>query len=150
STAVSAAGSLLVGTNEASFVLLLDRNDVEFLFAADIDARTENKIVESRAPIDIDVLKVPHHGSKYSSSAELLDAATPLLSVISVGARNRFGHPTKAAIDRMTSVGSEIMRTDRSGAVIVEVAGDSIFCTGFCGGRALRFSGEDQPVRPLP
>ncbi|MCD6502239.1 ComEC/Rec2 family competence protein, partial [bacterium] len=41
STAVSAAGSLLVGTNEASFVLLLDRNDVEFLFAADIDARTE-------------------------------------------------------------------------------------------------------------
>jgi len=63
-------------------------------------------------------LKVPHHGSKYSSSAEFLEAVSPKISVIEVG-KNSYGHPTDEALERLKNVGSQIFRTDRDGIVKV-------------------------------
>jgi len=147
-TAVSTVGSLKTSPNEASIVLLLERDEAQFLFTGDIGTATENKLVELWSDIDADILKVPHHGSRYSSSEQFIAATTPLLAIISVG-RNNYGHPTPEAIERYTASGTEIIRTDRGGAVTLTIDGDSIFYEQFdgrCGG----FSATDQPARVNP
>ena len=68
------------------------------------------------------VLKVAHHGSKYSSSLEFLKAVKPALAVIEVG-KNSYGHPTAEAIGRLKEVGARVMRTDQDGEVVVETDG---------------------------
>ena len=67
----------------------------------------------------VDVLKVSHHGSKDGTSEELLNILKPRLAVISVGSKNKFGHPTKEVLDRLKENGIEVKRTDRDGEVHV-------------------------------
>lgn len=76
-------------------------------------------------PLDnsIDVLKVAHHGSSGSSSLNMLSRITPRVSLISVGERNRYGHPHAETLERLEKVGTSIYRTDQSGAIIVSVDG---------------------------
>jgi len=143
STAVSPAGSLLVNVNEASLVILLELGEVEFLFCGDIGFPSEAYIEGIEE--EIDILKVPHHGGKFSCSQGLIETATPLASIVSVGAKNRFGHPSPQVLDRLNKSGSETFRTDISGAITIEVLGDSIFIETF-DGNTLRFSGLDQPL----
>ena len=69
-------------------------------------------------PVAADVLKVAHHGSKYSSSADFLDAVGPKWAIISAG-ENSYGHPTQETLDRLAAAGALIWRTDRSGTVVV-------------------------------
>lgn len=71
----------------------------------------------------IDVLKVAHHGSSGSSSLNMLSRITPRVSLISVGERNRYGHPHAETLERLEKVGTSIYRTDQSGAIIVSVDG---------------------------
>jgi len=68
---------------------------------------------------EVDILKVSHHGSKDGTSEELLEILKPKLAVISVGAKNKFGHPTKEVLDRLKEKGIEIKRTDKDGEVHV-------------------------------
>ena len=81
---------------------------------------TENFLVDSY-DMDIDILKVPHHGSRFSSGLKFLAEAMPRISVIEVGSNNRFGHPTEAVLSRLKSVGSSIYRTDKNGTVHLEI-----------------------------
>ena len=76
-------------------------------------------------PLDnsIDVLKVAHHGSSGSSSLDMLSRISPRVSLISVGERNRYGHPHAETLERLEKVGTSIYRTDQSGAIIVSVDG---------------------------
>ncbi len=67
------------------------------------------------------MLLAGHHGSKYSTSEELLEAVTPEVGIISVG-QNRFGHPTQEAMDRMTEAGMALRRTDREGNILIQVS----------------------------
>jgi len=67
---------------------------------------------------DIEVLKVPHHGSKYSTSEEFLKKTTPELAVISVG-KNSFGHPTEEVIGRLKDQAIKLLRTDQDRVEIV-------------------------------
>jgi len=143
-TAVSPAGSLLTTVNEGSIVFTISRSEVEFLFTGDIGFPTESA-VESWP--DIDVLKVAHHGSRYSTSDAFLAQTAPLVSVICVGEKNRFGHPTADAMSRIEAVGSKILRTDISGAITVDVRADSFFVKAF-DGTEYRFSGTDRPTAP--
>ena len=69
--------------------------------------------------IDCDILKVAHHGSKYSSSEDFIEACSPEAAVISVGKNNFYGHPTPETLERLDSYGCEVFRTDREGAVIL-------------------------------
>jgi len=108
--------------NEASIVMRLDYNQISFLFTGDIDDTVEAKIV-SNYNVDIDILKVAHHGSAYGSSDYFLYEATPSISVISVGRDNKYGHPSEETIDRLRNIGSEIYRTDQNGNIEIETDG---------------------------
>ncbi|MFA6136011.1 MAG: MBL fold metallo-hydrolase [Candidatus Paceibacterota bacterium] len=101
--------------NDISLVIKIDSGDFTSLFTGDITSKTE-KIISDFS--NVDVLKVPHHGSKYSSSASFLDSVSPLVSIIEVG-KNSYGHPTNEVLERLKNVGSQIFRTDLDGIVKV-------------------------------
>jgi len=117
--------------NENSVVLLVNFGQTYFLFGGDIGTRTEaNVVARQLANVGtwppIDVLKVPHHGSAGSSSQPFLNVIRPRWAVVSVGARNSYGHPTVAALDRLTSVGAEILRTDQLGTIVTTSDGTTV------------------------
>ncbi|MBI2592815.1 MAG: hypothetical protein HYW37_01465 [Candidatus Colwellbacteria bacterium] len=89
------------------------------LFACDIGLKVEDYL-EKSYDINVDVLKVAHHGSKYSSGQNFLAEATPAVSVIQVG-KNRYGHPTLKALGRLAAVGSSIYRNDLNGTVHLKI-----------------------------
>ena len=72
----------------------------------------------------VEVLKVPHHGSKTGTSQELLDLIKPEVSIISVAAKNRYGHPAANTIEMLANIGSKIFRTDQNGTIEVESDGE--------------------------
>lgn len=104
--------------NNASTIVRLDMYDLQFLFTGDAELREEQELVRvyhGSDLLDVDVLKAGHHGSNSSTHMPLLRAATPEISVISVGAGNRFGHPHPATLQRLRD--THLFRTDESGSV---------------------------------
>ncbi len=89
------------------------------LLAGDIERQQELELIDRTAPeaIQSDVLLVPHHGSKTSSSEEFLNAINPHIALIQSGYRNRFGHPKPEVLERYIKRGVEVHRNDREGAV---------------------------------
>jgi competence protein ComEC len=79
-------------------------------------------------------VKVPHHGSRTSSTAAFVSAATPRLALVSVGLRNRFGHPSADVVDRYRRAGARVLRTDRDGAIRVTTDGRRVWVRTFRGG----------------
>jgi competence protein ComEC len=110
--------------NDASLVVRLGFGGRAVLFSGDLEADGEGELV-GRATVgqrvNADLLKVPHHGSKTSSSAELLDAVAPATAVISLGWQNRFHFPSPQVLDRYAARGVRVLRTDRHGAVSVVI-----------------------------
>ncbi|OGY38730.1 MAG: hypothetical protein A2391_02035 [Candidatus Brennerbacteria bacterium RIFOXYB1_FULL_41_13] len=102
--------------NDTSIVSSLEFKDFSALFTGDISANAE-RVLAGILP-DIDLLKVAHHGSKYSSSEKFLATLHPEYAVIEVG-KNSYGHPTPEALLRLSGVGAEILRTDVNGLVKV-------------------------------
>jgi competence protein ComEC len=109
-TAATYSGDL----NETSVVVKLSFGDFDALFTGDMGFDIENNI----NPGLIEVLKVAHHGSKYSTSTQFLKKIRPQLAVISVG-KNRFGHPSPVIIKRLQSFGARVLRTDQNGQIEV-------------------------------
>jgi competence protein ComEC len=110
--------------NNASIVIRLDYGDVSFLFAGDVETLGESEILSALDDsvyelLDVDILKVAHHGSRTSSSEAFLSAVTPEIAVISVGDGNRYGHPNQETLDALVVIGAEIYRTDYHGTVAV-------------------------------
>ena len=95
-----------------------------FLFTGDITSVTEKKLVDSGENILSDVLKVAHHGSKYSTSDLFLENVKPKIAVIEVG-KNSYGHPTPEVLNRLKNFGIQIKRTDRDGDI--EIISDGAF-----------------------
>jgi len=111
--------------NDKSIVIRLDYGENSFLFTGDIESGAEKEILENLPAgrqggenVDVNILKVAHHGSKYSSSEEFLDAASPNEAVISVGKNNSYGHPTEAVLEALKKGNTEILRTDELGDII--------------------------------
>jgi competence protein ComEC len=116
-----------LSVNDASLVLRLSFADRAVLFPGDLEADGEGELVGRRdvgQSVAADVLKVPHHGSRTSSSGELVGAVHPSLAVISLGWRNRFHFPAAEVLARYASGGATVLRTDRDGAVTVTIAPD--------------------------
>ena len=90
------------------------------MITGDMDAATERKLLETFDLPDIEVLEVGHHGSKYSTSKELLAALTPETAVISVGG-NSYGHPADETLRRLAVAGTDICRTDIQGSIDIFV-----------------------------
>lgn len=83
----------------------------------------ENKEESRDNAYNYTILKVPHHGSKYSSSENFLESVSPGYSIISCGKENSYGHPHGETLDRLKNVGSKIVRVDTSGQVEVHTDG---------------------------
>jgi len=115
--------------NNNSVVLRLDWGLTSFLFTGDLEQEGERALLAGRQPLRHLVLKVAHHGSRYSTTDEFLEAAQPVLAVISVGARNPFRHPRPETLDRLRRAGARLYRTDRDGAIVVETDGATLTVT---------------------
>ena len=109
------------GGNEDSVVLLFEYDDFTILFTGDIGFDSESALISEGADIDADVLKVGHHGSAYSTSAQFLEYVSPEEAVISVAQNSPYGHPAPATIERLTDYGCIIRRTDLEGPVLYEL-----------------------------
>ena len=89
--------------------------------SGDITSEVEQRLVWQKILTKpVDVLKVSHHGSSSATSEELLNILKPKMAVISVGVKNRFGHPTKEVLDRLKEKGIETRRTDKEGDIILK------------------------------
>ena len=106
--------------NENSLVIRLSYRGFDALLTGDAGIPVESVLTSRIAPVE--VLKVGHHGSRTSTSAELLESARPRVAVISVG-RNRYGHPSPAVLRRIARHGLDIYRTDQGGTVSIETDG---------------------------
>jgi competence protein ComEC len=115
--------------NNNSLVLRLDWGLASFLLTGDVEQEGEAELLTRRQPLAHLVLKVAHHGSRYSTTEEFLKAGRPAVAVISVGAGNPFRHPTPEALERLDRVGAKVYRTDRDGAVIAETDGRELHLT---------------------
>lgn len=104
--------------NQFSQVILASFGEFDWLLPGDIDTKIEKHLVGSGGLKEVEVLKVAHHGSKYSSAPEFLAQVSPELAVIEVG-KNSFGHPTPETLGRLGQAGAQIQRTDESGDVVI-------------------------------
>lgn len=102
--------------NNDSIVLRLDYYGLSFLFTGDLESNAEQVLVNS-GKLDTDVLKVGHHGSSTSSSAEFLDAVTPDYAIIEAGLHNKYNHPHREVMQRLKERNIRIFRTDKNGNI---------------------------------
>ena len=102
--------------NNVSLVILLEYQDTSVLFTGDVEDRVEYYLTGRIRQENVDILKVPHHGSRTSSTEPFLDAISPKAGVIQVGT-NLFGHPSSQTLDRLKQRGARVYRNDEQGAV---------------------------------
>ncbi|MFB5250199.1 DNA internalization-related competence protein ComEC/Rec2 [Bacillus mycoides] len=105
------------GENDSSIVLWARLGGLTWLFTGDLEEEGEKFIVSTYPDLRADILKVAHHGSKTSSTDPFLSLVQPTVAIISVGERNRYGHPHKEVIERFKKMGIDIWRTDKQGAI---------------------------------
>lgn len=115
---------LYADKNENSIVLRVSYGSVDFLLTGDAETGAENRMLASGYPLEAEIVKVAHHGSRYSSSAGFLSAVQPEVAIISVGA-NPYGHPHSETINRLQAIGAKIYRTDEQGTIIVTTDGST-------------------------
>ena len=115
-----------LGLNDNSITLRLSLGARSFLFAGDLESEAEHLLVGAGRLEAADVLKVAHHGSRTSTSPAFLARVAPSIAVISSGAGNRYGHPSPDVVARLRDAGSQVLRTDVGGGVIVSTDGASL------------------------
>ncbi|NLI12620.1 MAG: DNA internalization-related competence protein ComEC/Rec2 [Peptococcaceae bacterium] len=108
--------------NNCSLVLKLSCGGRSFVFTGDAELAEQKELILQAADLKTDVLKIPHHGSRFLLP-ELVELADPEAAVISVGAHNTFGHPAQSTLELLERTGINVYRTDRDGAVIVQTDG---------------------------
>jgi len=112
--------------NDYSVSMLLSYGEMRFLFTGDAEAVSEAEMLGGGHDLFAQVLHVGHHGSRTSTTQPFLDAVSPLVAVISVGANNPFGHPHSEVVARLEAAGVVIYRTDRHGTVRISTDGRSL------------------------
>jgi beta-lactamase superfamily II metal-dependent hydrolase len=110
--------------NDDSVVIRLRYGRIRMLLTGDVEAAAEAALAED-GPVA--VLKVAHHGSRTSSTEAFLEPARPAVAVVSVGARNPFGHPHAETLHRLSGSGAMVIRTDRHGGVTVSTDGTRLW-----------------------
>ncbi|MDE7248782.1 MAG: competence protein ComEC, partial [Lachnospiraceae bacterium] len=119
--------------NAYSIVLELVYGDFSALFTGDLEGEGEQSFLEyqrkrksNQGKEKLTVLKVAHHGSKYSTPKELLEIMNPDIAVISAGEDNRYGHPHEELLERLEEQGCRIYQTSISGAITMQVKNGKI------------------------
>lgn len=105
--------------NDRSLVVRMSIGERVLLFPGDIHAAGERALLRNVPDLACDLVKVPHHGSRTSSTGEFIAAVRPAMAVITVGDGNVYRHPSEEVVERYRSAGSSVVRTDRHGAVMV-------------------------------
>lgn len=119
--------------NEASLVLQASIDSFHLLFTGDAGEIAEQQMAETGRLDAVDILKVGHHGSRYATSEAFLQYIKPQYAVISCGKKNRYGHPHEETLTRLQAAGAEVYRTDRCGAVILQIQTEKIMLHGYGG-----------------
>lgn len=110
--------------NSASIVIKMSYGTIDFLFEGDAPSSVESQMMSNPSfNLDVEILKVGHHGSSYSTSDAFLTATTPSIGVVSVGAGNPYGHPAADTLSRLSSHGVTVYRTDLSGTIVITTNG---------------------------
>lgn len=112
--------------NNTSIVIQLNYGDTKYLFTGDCESKIENKLIKDNKLEEVDVLKVSHHGSSSSSTAEFLSKVSPQYSVISVNNDESKHHPAESTISNLKEIKSEIYRTDIDGTIWLNSDGKDI------------------------
>lgn len=102
-------------TENASVITLLRYGELEYLFAG--DSPSDYLLSQLGRPHDIDILELPHHGSKTSTTEEVLRMVTPELGIASMGKNNRYGHPSSEVISLLKTARIPLLRTDEKGSI---------------------------------
>ena len=119
--------------NEISTVLYTEYEEFKMLLTGDVTGEPEWELLSGLEGKEaLTVLKVAHHGSKYSTPREFLEMTDPVIAVISAGKDNRYGHPHEELIERLEKRGCRIYRTAKSGAVTMQVRRGRIRVEEFC------------------
>jgi len=113
--------------NDDSLVIKMTYDKINFLFPADISSKIEKYLIESQKSLKSDVIFVPHHGSRNSSSTDFIKAVSSRYAVISAGENNLFHHPHQSTLDRYINSRVKIYRTDESGAITITTNGVNLF-----------------------
>lgn len=115
--------------NNTSIVLKLNFGKTSFLFTGDATSKTEEILLDNGADIKADVLKIGHHGSKYSTTDKFLSKVNPKYAIISVGANNSYKHPDDEVINKLNTNNIDIYRTDQKGTIIITSDGNNLNIT---------------------
>ena len=118
-------------SNDDSLVLRISDSQVRLLLAGDIEQHVEEQLVGEHVPLAAYFLKVPHHGSKTSSTDAFLAAVDPRVAAVSVGEANAFGQPAESVVERYEARGTQLLRTDRDGAITAITDGEHLFVRAF-------------------
>lgn len=116
--------------NNYSTVLWMQYGNMDMLFTGDVSNEGEDAIIESGLP-ECEVLKVAHHGSKYTSSEKFLEQVLPKYAIISAGENNRYGHPHKEALERLEEIGTKTFCTINYGAIMLQTDGNKLKMSWF-------------------
>lgn len=112
--------------NNNSIVIRLNYGNTSFLFMGDAEKEAEKDIIELGADINVDVLKVGHHGSITSTTKEFLNKVNPSYAVILCGEDNDYNHPNQETLDKLDSMNVKYYRTDINGTILIDSDGNNI------------------------
>ncbi len=111
--------------NDSSLVVRLEYGDASFLLPGDVEAPGEEALLSSDSSLNATVLKVPHHGSRTSTTPAFLRAVQPAVAIVSVGEGNPYGHPSPTVLERLDD--ALLLRTDQHGAVRLSTDGEKLW-----------------------
>ena len=121
-------GQSVEDLNSSSIVNRLVYGETSFLFMGDLPAEQERELLAANVDLSADVLKVGHHGSKYSSDPDFLKVVQGDYAIIQVGADNKFGHPNLLAIKNLEEQNMSILRNDKMGDIKCVVEQSVLSC----------------------
>ena len=112
-------------TNANSIVMRLDYGSFSMLLPGDAEEQTEHRMLTKELNLQVQVLKLAHHGSKYATSEDFLKRVKPEIAIVSCGAWNRYGHPAQSVLDRLRAANPNVKlyRTDLQGEVTITTRG---------------------------
>ncbi len=132
-------------TNDDLLVLRLQDKSEAVLLSGDIERPSEKSILADGDELSSVFLKVPHHGSKTSTTEPFLEAVRPRFAAISAGFNNTFGHPNAEVLDRLSAQDVRMFRTDRDGAITALLDGQGLTVSGFLDGPDTRLTSQNAP-----
>jgi competence protein ComEC len=119
-----------LSSNNSSGIIKIVFGNSAFLFIGDAEMRAEKILTDGYQDfLNVNVLKVGHHGSKTSTSDEFIEMTSPKYALISAGIKNKFGHPDETVISKLETNDTEIFRTDLSGGLMLTSNGEEVFVT---------------------